>query len=433
MHTPLLMPSLSPTMEEGTIARWFVKTGDLVQSGTTLCSIETDKTTVDYDSLDEGYLREILVPEGQSTKVNNLIAILTETADEPYEVPSAEVAPAPSKKESASSPAPAESTAKSASSAPAKEAKAAAESGSDRVKATPLARKLAAEKGLNLSAVTGSGPSGRIVKTDVENAPVTPATPKGTSKTTPRPEVQVNVASEEALFGGLAAIPADKDIPVSKMMGVIGQRLKDSWLNSPAFFVTMKMLAGPLQELRKNLNSAPGYKITVNDLVLKAVAMNLRQFPRVNSSFLGDRIRENGSVDISVAVSLPEGLITPIVRQADLKTIGQISAEIKELGKKAKAGTLAPEEYQGGTFSVSNMGMYGVHSFTSIINPPQSAILAVAGMEEELYRKEDGTIDTRQVMNMTLTADHRVINGALAAEFMAELKKKIENPSWFML
>ena len=432
MHTPLLMPSLSPTMDEGTVARWFVKTGDLIQSGTNLCSIETDKTTVDYESLDEGYLREIFVQEGQTAKVNDLIAILTETADEPYEVPSA--APAPSKEEQVAAPAAKPDAAPAPSSkAPEAPAKAPADSGSDRIKATPLARKLAAEKGVSLSEVSGSGPSGRIIKADVENAPKASQQPTANSKNATRPEVQGAATSEEALFGGLAPIPADNDVPVSKMMSVIGQRLKDSWLNSPAFFVTMKMLADPLQDLRKSLNTAPGYKITVNDLVLKAVAMNLRQFPRVNSSLLGDRIRENGSVDISVAVSLPEGLITPIVRQADLKTVGQISAEIKELGKKAKTGTLAPEDYQGGTFSVSNMGMYGVQSFTSIINPPQSAILAVAGMEEELYRKEDGTIAARQVMNMTLTADHRVINGALAAEFMAELKKKIENPNWFML
>jgi len=445
MPTTILMPSLSPTMEEGVIAKWLAKEGDLIKQGTLLCSVETDKTTVDYESLDEGYLRQILLPAGSAAKVNQLIAVLSEEKNEDIAEfltkakeknakqmegkggakPAAASAPAtpppiPSAAPAASAPAianPAPAYAAAATAAP---------TNGGRVFASPLAKKMATDKGIAIENLAGSGPSGRVIRRDIEN--YVPAAAKAAAPSAGK-EPQV---VQRPLFGSLAPIAPTADIPQSMMRKTIGKRLLESTQNIPVFYVTMKVEVDALNTLRNQLNRASGYKISVNDIVIKATAFALRQFPQVNSGYYGDFVRQNANIDISVAVSVDGGLITPIVKSPDLKGLGLISQEVKSLVGKAKAGKLAPEEYQGGTFTISNMGMYGVDEFTSIINPPQSAILAVAGIQDELYKEGDAIL-SRQVMKITLSADHRVIDGAMAAHFVSGLKSLLENPVWLML
>lgn len=447
MANIVLMPSLSPTMEDGVIAKWYVAPGDKIEEGTVLCSVETDKTTVDYESLDEGILR-LIDPEaeaGNTVRVNQVIAVLTDEADEEYEEEyqeakansaSSAATEAPTE-EAPSTPAPSAAPAPAAAPAPVftapvaptpvAQATAAPLNSGERVKATPVARKMALAQGYNLAEIPGSGPGGRILKEDVERFVPSAKAPAGARAAKPSP------ADLPVSYGSMAPVPATQDIPISGMQKTVGARLLQAQSQAPEFFVSMKIGVDKLNKLRKELNAVPGYKISVNDLVLKGVAMNLRRFPVVNSSLHGDIIRQNGNIDISVAVSIPGGLITPIVKDADRKPLGIISAEVKSLVGKAKAGTLAPEEFQGGTFTISNMGMFGVSQFTSIINPPQSAILAIAGVEEVLFRKEDGEIGSRHEMTVTLTSDHRVINGADAAAFVGGLKEILENPACMML
>lgn len=442
MPTTILMPSLSPTMEEGVVAKWLVKEGDLIKQGTMLCSVETDKTTVDYESLDEGFMRKILLPAGSGAKVNQLIAILADTKDEDIADFTAKAIEKNQKQMAAKGGAPAAASTPAASPAPAAVAAPAApvqvavaapvsastaSQNGGRVFASPLARKIAGERGIPLDALEGSGPSGRVIRRDVEGyvapkaAPAASASGKEKDATVQRP-----------LFGSLAPVTPTVDLPLNMMRKTIGKRLLESTQGTPVFYVTMKIEVDALNQLRNQLNRAQGYKISVNDIVTKAVGFALRQFPVVNSSYHGDFIRQNANIDVCVAVSIEGGLITPIVRNVDQKGLGQISQEIKALVGKAKAGKLAPEEYQGGTFTISNMGMYGVDEFTSIINPPQSAILAVAGIQDELY-KDGEAIKSRQVMKVTLSADHRVIDGAMAAHFVSGLKSLLENPVWLML
>jgi pyruvate dehydrogenase E2 component (dihydrolipoamide acetyltransferase) len=451
MPTSMLMPSLSPTMEEGVLAKWLVKEGDFIKPGMMLCSVETDKTTVDYESMDEGYLRKIVVPGGTPAKVNQLIAILSEEKDEDISAylekalkkseetvakGGAKAAPAPAAAPAAISngagpssatyrPAPVAVAAEPAPAAPA------ARAAGERVMASPLARKMAESAGIDLSGVAGSGPNGRIVRTDIENykpAPAAKAAPASAPAAGKAPAGPV----QRPLYGSLAPIAPTQDIPVNMMRKTIGKRLLESSQGIPNFYVTMKVEMAAVNALRAQLNRAPGYKISVNDIVTKATAFALREFPSVNSAWYGDFIRQNANIDICVAVSIDGGLITPIVTDVDLKGLGQISSEIKSLVAKAKAGKLAPAEYQGGTFTISNLGMYGVDEFTAIINPPQAAILAVGGIQKELYL-DDGIAKERDVMKLTMTSDHRVIDGALAAQFLSALKSLLENPVWLML
>lgn len=453
MANIVLMPSLSPTMEDGTIAKWYVSPGDKIEEGTVLCSVETDKTTVDYESLDEGFLR-VIDPDaeaGSTVNVNQVIAVLTDEPDEDYQeeydeakanaasaveeaAPAEPEAPAPAAPSAPSTPAPAAAPSFAIPAAPiatpssAPSAAPAPKASGERIKATPVARKMAVSMGYNLADIQGSGPSGRILKEDVEKfIPAPKATASGgrPAKTSP--------ADLPVSYGSMAPVAPTQDIPLSGMQKAVGSRLLQAQTQAPEFFVSMKISVDKLNKLRKELNTVPGYKISVNDLVLKGVAMNLRRHPVVNSALIGDVIRQNSNIDISVAVSIPGGLITPIVKDADRKPLGIISAEVKSLVGKAKAGTLAPEEFQGGTFTISNMGMFGVSQFTSIINPPQSAILAIAGVEEVLFRQENGEIGSRNEMTVTLTSDHRVINGADAAAFVGGLKEILENPTCMML
>lgn len=451
MPTSILMPSLSPTMEEGVLAKWLVKEGDFVKPGTMLCSVETDKTTVDYESMDEGYLRKIVVPDGTNAKVNQLIAVLSDEKDEDISAflekelaKSAKVtggtaaAPATPAPEPAKTPEPAAAPVASPAAAPATAAPAApapaAAAATNSGKASPLARKLAAEAGIPVTAITASGPGGRVIARDVEAAKANPpaAAPTAAPGAAATPKSGKSDVVQTPHFGSLAPVNQTRDVPLTNMRRIIGKRLLESAQGTPVFFVTQKIEMDTLNAVRAELNRAAGYKISVNDLIVKATAFALRQYPVINSSFHGDFIRENANIDICVAVAIPDGLITPIVKNADQKSLGAISQEVKALVGKAKAGKLAPEEFQGGTFTISNLGMFGVDEFTAIINPPQAAILAVGGTSTELYLK-DGVPAERQVMKVTISADHRVIDGAQAAQFLGGLKSLLENPVWLML
>jgi pyruvate dehydrogenase E2 component (dihydrolipoamide acetyltransferase) len=454
MPTSMLMPSLSPTMEEGVLAKWLVKEGDFIKQGTMLCSVETDKTTVDYESMDEGFLRKIVVPGGTPAKVNQLIAVLTDDKDEDITAylekalkksqdmiaskggakpaPAASAAPAAVSNGAGPATAAYAPARASAAVATAPEPVHAAVSDGGRVKASPLARKMADEAGIALENVPGSGPNGRIIRKDIENYKPEPAAAPA-AKTAAAPAGKAPAGPvQRPLYGSLAPIAPTQDIPVNMMRKTIGKRLLESSQGIPNFYVTMKVEMTAVNALRAQLNRAPGYKISVNDIITKATSFALREFPAVNSSYLGDVIRQNANIDICVAVSIEGGLITPIVTDVDQKGLGQISSEIKSLVAKAKAGKLAPAEYQGGTFTISNLGMYGVDEFTAIINPPQAAILAVGGIQKEVYL-DNGVAKEQDVMKLTMTSDHRVIDGALAAQFLSALKSLLENPVWLML
>ncbi|WP_029014326.1 pyruvate dehydrogenase complex dihydrolipoamide acetyltransferase [Niveispirillum irakense] len=435
MPIEILMPALSPTMTEGKLAKWVKKEGDAVKSGDVLAEIETDKATMEVEAVDEGTLGKILVAEGtEGVAVNTPIAVILEEGEDasaigaPKAAPKAEAAPAPK----------AEAAAPTAAPAPA--AKPASAATGDRVFASPLARRLASQGGLDLKAVAGTGPNGRIVKADVEaalkgGAPKAAAAPAAAA---PQAAAPAPVAAAAAPKGIDAKALADKlgmkykVLPNSGMRKTIAKRLTEAWQTIPHFGLAVDCEIDNLLKLRAELNAKSGEKISVNDFVVKAVAIALARFPAANVSWHEDGILQYENVDVSVAVSTDGGLITPIVKNADRKGLATISAEVKELAKKAKEGKLKPEEFQGGTFSVSNLGMFGIKSFTSIINPPQSCILSVGAGEKRPVVKGDA-LAIATVMSLTLTVDHRSVDGAVGAEFLKLLKGLIEDPITLML
>jgi len=421
MATNILMPALSPTMTEGNLARWLKQEGERIKAGDVIAEIETDKATMEVEAVDEGILGRILVPAGtQGVKVNDVIAVLVETGEA---VPAAGAAP---KAAAAPAAAPAPVAAAPVAIAPAP----AAASG-DRVFASPLARRMAAQAGVDISKIAGSGPNGRIVKADVDAAmsrgpaPVAAAAP-APLVAAPRPAAPVAITAPHTA------------VPNSSIRKVIARRLAESKATIPHFYVRTDVEIDALLKIRADLNArspkdGPGaYKLSVNDLVIKATAVTLRRFPNVNAMWTEDAILQLHDVDISVAVSIPDGLITPIVKNADIKGLAAISTEMKDLAARAKTGKLKPEEFQGGGFSISNMGMYGVRDFAAIINPPQHVILAVSSGEQRPVVK-NGVLAIATVMTLTLSVDHRVIDGALAAEFLQALKRNIEDPLSLML
>jgi pyruvate dehydrogenase E2 component (dihydrolipoamide acetyltransferase) len=459
MATNILMPALSPTMTEGTLARWLKKEGDTVKAGDIIAEIETDKATMEVEAVDEGILGKILVADGTAgVAVNATIGVLVEAGE------SADAAPAPKAEANQSPsqgaaqegikadggkvagaaeqpitpPAPAETQALNPQPLP---PKANGHDGGDRIFVSPLAKRMAAQSNFDLAGITGSGPGGRIVKSDIEAALNRPAAAKPAPAPTPAAAAAPAVAP--------AAAPAPKPaaptvtaphtaVPNSGIRKVIARRLSESKQTIPHFYVTMDFEIDALLKLRADLNAkspkdGPGaFKLSVNDLVIKAVAATLRRFPGVNAMWTDDAILQFQDVDISVAVSTPTGLITPIVAKADQKGLSTISNEMKDLAARAKTGKLKPEEFQGGGFSISNMGMYGVQSFSAIINPPQAGILAVAAGEPRPVVK-NGALAIATVMTCTLSVDHRVIDGALAAEFMQALRGVIQDPLSLML
>ena len=431
MATNILMPALSPTMTEGTLARWLKKEGETVKAGDVIAEIETDKATMEVEAVDEGVLGKILVPDGTAgVQVNAPIAVLVEPGES---VQAAAPTSKPEPKAAPASAAPAAAVSQAvAPQAPGPKPTA---NGQDhgRIFASPLARRMAKQAGLDLSALKGSGPNGRIVRADIEAAQSSAAKPAAAQALAAAP-----APSAPAPAPKLDIAAPHQRVPNSTMRKVISRRLTESHQMVPNFYVTLDMEIDALLKLRAELNAkspkdGPGaFKLSVNDLVIKAAAATLRRVPKVNASYTEDAMILYDDVDISVAVSMPDGLITPIIRHADRKGLASISTEMKDLGARARSGKLKPEEFQGGTFSISNLGMFGTKQFTAIINPPQAAILAVGAGEKRPVVKNDA-LAIATVMTCTLSVDHRVADGALGAEWMAVFKSIIEDPLSLML
>ncbi|NGM48391.1 pyruvate dehydrogenase complex dihydrolipoamide acetyltransferase [Caulobacter sp. 602-2] len=429
MSIDILMPALSPTMEEGTLAKWHVKVGDTVKAGDVIAEIETDKATMEVEAVDEGVIEAILVEAGtENVKVNALIAKLAGEGESPAPAPTAAPAAAVAKAPKAAAPAPA--AAPAAPAAPAPAAPVAADG--SRVFASPLARRLAAAANLDLKSIKGSGPHGRVVKSDVEaaksgGAPAAKAAPAPAAAASAPAAEPRKVQSLEQM--GIPAGSYDL-VPLDGMRKTIARRLTESFRDVPHFPLTIDIELDGLLAARSKINSlleGQGVKVSVNDIVIKAAAVALKRVPEANASYTPEGIAMHKHADIAVAVAIDGGLITPIIRAAETKGLAQISAEMKDLAARAKAKKLKPEEFQGGTFSVSNLGMFGIKAFSSIINEPQGAIMSVGAGEQRPVVK-NGQLAVATVMTVTLTCDHRVVDGAVGAKFLAAFKPLIEEP-----
>ena len=443
MPINILMPALSPTMTEGTLAKWHKQEGDEVAAGDVIAEIETDKATMEVEAVDEGTIGKILVPEGtEAVAVNAVIALLLEEGESDADLSAAPPAPAPAPAASAeagpsAAPAPAAPSPAPASPAP-------SANGHDagaRIFASPLAKRMAQQAGLDLKALKGSGPHGRIVKVDIEAALA--GAPLAAAEASPAPAAPASAAAAPAAAGPGAKEMADllgmsyRQEPLSGMRKTIARRLTESKQTVPHFYLTVDCMLDALLAVRKDLNArspeGPGaFKLSVNDLIIKAAAVALKQVPAANASFDESGILYYDHADISVAVATPAGLITPIVKAAESKGLTTISGEMKDLAARAREGKLKPEEYQGGTFSISNLGMFGVKQFEAVINPPQGCILAI-GAGEQRAVVTAGEVTVATVMSCTLSVDHRVVDGAVGAEFLAAFKKLIEDPMGLLL
>jgi pyruvate dehydrogenase E2 component (dihydrolipoamide acetyltransferase) len=428
MAVEILMPALSPTMEEGTLAKWLVKEGDTVKSGQVIAEIETDKATMEFEAVDEGTVAKILIAEGTAgVKVNTAIAVIVEDGETLSDVPKAAAV-------AASAPVAADAPA----AAPAPVAAAAAPlpvAAGARVFASPLARRIAKDKGLDLTKVAGSGPHGRIVRADVEGAQPAASAPA------PAPVAAAPAAApaKAAMPTGMAAetvlkMYADRaftEVPLDGMRRTIAARLTEAKQTIPHFYLRREVRLDALMAFREQLNKgleARGVKLSVNDFIIKACAIALQAVPDANAVWAGDRILKLKPSDVAVAVAVEGGLFTPVLRDADKKTMSTLSAEMKDLATRAKTKKLAPHEYQGGSFAISNLGMMGIENFDAVINPPHGAILAVGAGVKKPVVQGDGTIGVATVMSMTLSVDHRVIDGALGAAFLKVVIECLENP-----
>ncbi len=425
MPTEILMPALSPTMEEGTLAKWHVKEGDTVSSGDILAEIETDKATMEFEAVDEGVIGKIVIAEGtEGVKVNAVIAVLLEDGENASDIgattaaaaaaaaPKAEAAPAPT----AASPASAAPVAKDG----------------NRIFATPLARRIAADKGLDLSAIAGSGPHGRIVKADVENATAAPkaaAAPAVASAPAPAASMAAG-PSTDAVIKMYADRPFE-EVKLDGMRKTIAARLTEAKQSVPHFYLRRDINLDALMKFRAQLNKqleGRGVKLSVNDFIIKACALALQQVPEANAVWAGDRTLKFTKSDVAVAVAIEGGLFTPVLRDSEMKSLSALSSEMKDLATRARDRKLAPHEYQGGSFAISNLGMFGIDNFDAIINPPHSAILAVGAGVKKPIVGADGELTVGTVMSTTLSVDHRVIDGALGANLLNAIKDNLENP-----
>ncbi|GAA6202282.1 pyruvate dehydrogenase complex dihydrolipoamide acetyltransferase [Aquicoccus sp. SU-CL01552] len=428
MPTEILMPALSPTMEEGTLAKWLVKEGDTVASGDILAEIETDKATMEFEAVDEGTVGKILIPEGsEGVKVNTPIAVLLEEGESADDIDSA---PAP-----AAAPAP-EAKAEPAAAAPAPAAKVAPPAptaGGTRIFASPLARRIAADKGLDLGQITGSGPHGRIVKADVEEASTAPK-PAATPASAPAPQ-----AAAPAMAAGPSADAVAKmyegreyeEVKLDGMRKTIAARLTEAKQSIPHFYLRRDIKLDALLKFRADLNKqleGRGVKLSVNDFIIKACALALQSVPEANAVWAGDRMLKLKPSDVAVAVAIEGGLFTPVLKDAEMKSLSALSAEMKDLATRARDRKLAPHEYQGGSFAISNLGMFGIDNFDAVINPPHGAILAVGAGVKKPVVGADGELTVATVMSVTLSVDHRVIDGALGAELLKAIVENLENP-----
>lgn len=441
MPIQVLMPALSPTMTEGVLAKWHVKEGDEVASGDVIAEIETDKATMEFEAVDEGVIAKILVPEGtDGVAVNEPIAILAEEGEDPAEAAKSagggSAAPEASAEPAAAAPAaPAEPTpAPSASGAPSPASPAAPRTADgERLFASPLARRIAANEGLDLERVRGTGPHGRIVKADVEKALAEgpSAAPAAAEAKAPAPATPAPATPQDPIF---QMLPPFEELPNSSMRKTIAKRLTESARDTPHFNLQIDVEIDALMAMRKQLNERDGadYKISVNDFIVKATALALTRVPDVNVAYTEAATLRFSRVDMAIAVAIEGGLITPIIKDCASKGLATISKEAKELAAKARDGKLKPEEYQGGTFSISNLGMFGIKSFNSIINPPQGAILSVGAGEQRPVVK-DGALAAATVVTLSLAVDHRCIDGATGAAFLKALKDLVEDPIALML
>ena len=417
--TVITMPKMSDTMQEGTIATWLKKVGDSVKAGEILAEVETDKATMELESYEDGVLLYVGVEAGNSVPVDGVIAVIGEkgadyqTLLKAQEAGSTEPAPQETKSEAAAPAPEAKKETPTTSSAPATTGAPAATSG-ERVKASPLAKKIAEEKGLDIRQVSGSGEGGRVVKRDVEN--FVPAVAPAASVAS-APGATVPALGQESF----------REEKVSQMRKTIAKRLAESKFGAPHFYLTMEINMDKAIEARKSMNEISPVKISFNDMVIKATAAALRQHPKVNSSWLGDKIRYNDHIHIGMAVAVEEGLLVPVIRFADSLSLSQISNQAKTLGGKAKNKELQPKDWEGNTFTISNLGMFGIEEFTAIINPPDACILAVGGIKETVIVK-DGEMKIGNIMKVTLSCDHRVVDGAVGSAFLLTLKGLLEDP-----
>ena len=461
MATEILMPALSPTMEEGTLAKWLVKEGDTVSSGDLLAEIETDKATMEFEAVDEGVVGKLLVAEGtEGVKVNAPIAVLLEEGEDASAVDdvssdgSSHVAPAepsgrtePQKgygREDGGADAGTSGAAADAASpeAPKKAAAPQPSGDGERVFATPLARRIAKDRGLDLSAIKGSGPRGRIVKADVENAEpgAAPETKAPEAATQAKPEApKATDGAKPAMPVGMGAEQVLKmyegrefeEVKLDGMRRTIAARLTEAKQTIPHFYLRRDIVLDPLLAFRSDLNKqleSRGVKLSVNDFIIKAGALALQQAPEANAVWAGDRILKLKPSDVAVAVAVEGGLFTPVLKDADTKSLSAISAEMKDLASRARSRKLAPHEYQGGSFAISNLGMFGIENFDAVINPPHGSILAVGAGVKKPVVGEDGEVEVATVMSVTLSVDHRVIDGALGAKFLEAFAENLTSP-----
>ena len=422
----ITMPKLSDTMTEGTLLRWRKKKGDKVEVGDILAEVETDKATMEMEAFEEGTLADIYVPEGGKVIVGAAIALVLAEGEKAGDKPKAAPAPAAPAAE-----APAARPSVSSGRPLTPRARAAALRGGGaggnvnegvRVKATPLARKIADARGVRLAGLQGSGPGGRIIAFDVENAPVGGAAPAAAGASPVATILPTPIAGM-----------SETRVPLSGMRRVIAERLLASKTQIPHFYLSIEIDAAPMMAFRKEYIEASGGKITFNDIALSAVARAAMQKPKVNAAFAGDAIIEYGSVNLSVAIAVEDGLVTPVIRDAQNLSLTQISAAVKDLATRARDKKLKPEEYAGGTITVSNLGAYGIEQFCAIVNPPQAAILAVGAIVKKPVVNERNEIEIGHRMSITLSGDHRVVDGAVAAEYMAALRKLLESPALLLL
>jgi pyruvate dehydrogenase E2 component (dihydrolipoamide acetyltransferase) len=427
MPTEILMPALSPTMEEGTLAKWLVKEGDTVSSGDLLAEIETDKATMEFEAVDEGVIGKILVAAGtEGVKVNTAIAVLLEEGESADDITKSKE---PAKKSAVDATAP-QAAAPSPAAAPAKMPPASG----NRVFASPLARRIASNKGLDLSAIAGSGPHGRIVKADVEHATASPKTTAATQPAAATPATPAATMASGPATSTVLAMYKDREfveVPLNGMRKTIAARLTEAKQSIPHFYLRRDIRLDALMSFRGDLNKqleSRGIKLSVNDFIIKACALALQAVPDANAVWAGDRMLKLKPSDVAVAVAIEGGLFTPVLKDAEMKSLSALSTEMKDLAGRARDRKLAPHEYQGGTFAISNLGMFGIDNFDAVINPPHGAILAVgAGVKKPVVGK-DGSLEVATVMSVTLSVDHRVIDGALGAQLLNAIVENLEHP-----
>ncbi|SLN69773.1 Dihydrolipoyllysine-residue acetyltransferase component of pyruvate dehydrogenase complex [Roseovarius gaetbuli] len=433
MPIEILMPALSPTMEEGTLAKWLVKEGDTVSSGDLLAEIETDKATMEFEAVDEGVIGKILIEEGtEGVKVNTAIAVLLEEGESGDDIKaggSAAPAEAPKADAKSETAAPAAAPETKAPAAPA-----AADGG--RVFASPLARRIAADKGVDLAGLTGSGPHGRIVKADVEGAkagsakPAAASAPAETAKAAPATASMASGPSSDAVMAMYQGREYE-EVKLDGMRKTIAARLTEAKQTVPHFYLRRDIKLDALMKFRGELNKqleGRGVKLSVNDFIIKACALALQAVPDANAVWAGDKVLKLKPSDVAVAVAIEGGLFTPVLKDAEMKSLSALSTEMKDLASRARDRKLAPQEYQGGTFAISNLGMFGIDNFDAVINPPHGAILAVGAGKKQPVVGSDGELAVATVMSVTLSVDHRVIDGAMGAELLNQIVDNLENP-----